>query len=109
MPGDGTLQKTPKSANGRFLRISLGHWAVVSALAPELGRPGPMRRRHGPRLDRVLSLEQPWGELAEIVSPVNPGVTASASVKLVLDTVLVEHFPEALRASQCEVLVTDAD
>ena len=43
----------------------------------------------GPGLTGFDSLEQPWGELAEIVPPVDPGVAAAADVDLVLDAVLV--------------------
>ena len=63
----------------------------------------------GPGLTGFASLEQPWGELAEVVPPVDPGVAAAADADLVLDAVLVEHFRQALRASQREVLVTGAD
>ena len=43
----------------------------------------------GPGLTGFDSLEQPWGELAEVVPPVDPGVAAAADVDLVLDAVLV--------------------
>lgn len=72
----------------------IGQWqflqdAIDSAPIPELGSPGPMMGGLGPGLTGFDSLEQPWGELAEIVPPVDPGVAAAADVDLVLDAVLV--------------------
>jgi HEAT repeat protein len=53
--------------------------------------------------------EQSWGQVAEVVPPVDPGVSAAADVQLVLDPVLLQQFRQGLRAGQGKVLVADAD
>ncbi len=86
-------QRTDRPASSSRTDSFLPHWQGNEIA---MNRPSLFRQLMNSSRTCHDSLEQPRRELAEVVSPVDPGMPAAADVNLVLDAVLVQSLLQTL-------------